>query len=100
MGYDPYISVDHAWKLSRSVMHALSLDEVIEKSDYITLHVPLMDSNRNMIDGDAIAHMKKTAALLNFSRGGLVNIDAVSYTHLDVYKRQICWRPSAKVSAA
>ena len=77
LGYDPYISVDHAWKLSRSVMHALSLDEVIEKSDYITLHVPLMDSNRNMIDGDAIAHMKKTAALLNFSRGGLVNIDDV-----------------------
>ncbi len=77
LGYDPYISVDNAWRLSRSVRHAMSLDEVIEKSDYITLHVPLMDSNRNMIDGGAISRMKKTAALLNFSRGGLVNIDDV-----------------------
>lgn len=77
LGYDPYISVDHAWKLSRSVSHAMSLDEVINKSDYITLHVPLMDSNRNMIDAAAIAHMKNTAALLNFSRGGLVNIEDV-----------------------
>ena len=77
LGYDPYISVDNAWKLSRSVTHALSLDEVIEKSDYITLHVPLLDSNRNMIDAGAISRMKRTAALLNFSRGGLVNVDDV-----------------------
>lgn len=77
LGYDPYISVDNAWRLSRSVRHAMSLDEVIEKSDYITLHVPLMDSNRNMIDSGAISRMKKTAALLNFSRGGLVNIQDV-----------------------
>ena len=77
LGYDPYISVDNAWKLSRSVTHALSLDEVIEKSDYITLHVPLLDSNRNMIDAGAISRMKRTAALLNFSRGGLVNVPDV-----------------------
>ena len=77
LGYDPYISVDHAWKLSRAVSHAMSIDEVIEKSDYITLHVPLLDSNRNMIDADAIARMKNSCALLNFSRGGLVNIDDV-----------------------
>ena len=74
LGYDPYISVDNAWRLSRSMRHAMSLDEVISKSDYITLHVPLLDSNRNMIDAGAISHMKKSAALLNFSRGGLVNI--------------------------
>ena len=77
LGYDPYISVDHAWKLSRAVTHALSMDEVIEKSDYITLHVPLMDSNRNMIDAGTISRMKPTAALLNFSRAGLVNIEDV-----------------------
>ena len=77
LGYDPYISVDNAWRLSRSVTHAMSLDEVIEKSDYITLHVPLLDSNRNMIDAGAISRMKNTAALLNFSRGGLVNIPDV-----------------------
>ena len=77
LGYDPYISVDHAWRLSRSVKHALSLDEIIEKSDYITLHVPLVDQNRNMIDADAIARMKNSAALINMARGGLVNIDDV-----------------------
>ena len=77
LGYDPYISVDNAWRLSRSVTHAMSLDEVIEKSDYITLHVPLLDSNRNMIDAGAISRMKNTAALLNFSRGGLVSIPDV-----------------------
>ena len=77
LGYDPYISVDNAWKLSRSVNHAMSLDEIIEKSDYITLHVPLVDSNRNMIDAGAISRMKNSAALLNFSRGGLVNIEDV-----------------------
>mgnify|MGYP002626275132 CR=1 FL=1 len=77
LGYDPYISVDNAWRLSRAVRHAMSLDEVIEKSDYITLHVPLMDSNRNMIDAGAISRMKNTAALLNFARGGLVSIPDV-----------------------
>ena len=77
LGYDPYISVDHAWRLSRSVKHAMNLGEVIEKSDYITLHVPLMDSNRNMIDASAISRMRRSAALLNFSRGGLVNVEDV-----------------------
>ena len=77
LGYDPYISVDHAWHLSRAVNHAMSLEEVLEKSDYITLHVPLLDSNRNMIDAAAITRMKNSAALLNFSRGGLVNVDDV-----------------------
>jgi len=77
LGYDPYISVDNAWRLSRSVTHAMSLDEVIEKSDYITLHVPLTDTNRNMIDAGAISRMKNTAALLNFARGPLVNIEDV-----------------------
>ena len=77
LGYDPYISVEHAWHLSRAVSHAMSIDEVIEKSDYITLHVPLMDSNRNMIDAAALSRMKNSAALLNFARGGLVNVDDV-----------------------
>ena len=77
LGYDPYISVDNAWRLSRSVRHAMSLDEVIEKSDYITLHVPLTDSNKGMIDAGAISRMKNTAALLNFARGGLVNVEDV-----------------------
>lgn len=77
LGYDPFISVDHAWMLSRSVTHSTELSEVLEKSDYITLHVPLMDSTRGMISSSVLSRMKPTAALLNFSRGGLVNTEAV-----------------------
>lgn len=77
LGYDPFISVDHAWKLSRAVHHSTSLDEVLQKSDYITVHVPLMDSTRDLINAAAIAQMKPDAALLNFARDGLVNLEAV-----------------------
>ena len=77
LGYDPYISVDHAWKLSRAVRHSTDFTEVLEKSDYLTLHVPLMDSTRNTIDEAALRRMKPTAALLNFARGPLVDAAAV-----------------------
>lgn len=72
LGYDPYISIDHAWKLSRAVVHATTLEEIYAKADYITVHVPLMDSTRNMIDAAALRQMKPEAALLNFARDGLV----------------------------
>lgn len=101
LGYDPFISVDHAWKLSRSVTHATELSEVIEKSDYLTLHVPLMDSTRGMIDETVLSRMKPTAALLNFSRGGLVNIpavlDALNGNRLRVYVTDF---PSAELIGA
>lgn len=77
LGYDPYISVDHAWKLSRAVRHSTDFTEVLEKSDYLTLHMPLMDSTRNTIDEAALRRMKPTAALLNFARGPLVDAAAV-----------------------
>ena len=77
LGYDPYISVDHAWKLSRAVRHSTDFTEVLEKSDYLTLHVPLMDSTRNTIDEAALRRMTPTAALLNFARGPLVDAAAV-----------------------
>ena len=77
LGYDPFISVEHAWKLSRAVQHAPTLEEIFEKSDYITVHVPLMDSTRDLIDAAALRQMKPSAALLNFSRDGLVNDEAV-----------------------
>ena len=77
LGYDPYISVEHAWKLSRAVEHSTELSEILEKSDYVTVHVPLMDSTRDLINAAAIAQMKPDAALLNFSRDGLVNVAAV-----------------------
>ena len=77
LGYDPYISVEHAWKLSRAVEHSTELSEILEKSDYVTVHVPLMDSTRDLINAAAIAQMKPDAALLNFSREGLVTVAAV-----------------------
>ena len=77
LGYDPFISVEHAWKLSRAVRHSYSMEEILEKSDYISLHVPLMDSTKNMINDESIAKMKPNAALLNLSRNGLVDNEAV-----------------------
>lgn len=77
LGYDPYISVDHAWQLSRSVQHAMSEEEVIEKADYLTLHIPLNDKTRNKFDKATIAKMKKSAVLVNFARGELCETDAV-----------------------
>jgi D-3-phosphoglycerate dehydrogenase len=72
-GYDPIISVEAAWELSRTVKRALSLDGLISKSDYITLHVPLNDKTKGMINRDKFLLMKKGVRILNFARGGLVN---------------------------
>ncbi len=77
IGYDPFISVDSAWSLSRSVRRSNSLDEVLSQADYITLHVPLSDKTKAMIDTSALAKMKKGVHLLNFSRAELVNVEAL-----------------------
>ena len=71
--YDPYLSVDSALKLSRHVKKANSPEEVYAAADYITIHVPLMDSTRNTINAETIAQMKDGVIILNFARGGLVN---------------------------
>ncbi|HOT43395.1 MAG TPA: 3-phosphoglycerate dehydrogenase family protein [Spirochaetota bacterium] len=72
-GYDPYISVEAAWGLSRSVRRAISLDTLISESDYITLHAPLNDMTKGMINRDKFALMKHGVRIMNFARGGLVN---------------------------
>jgi D-3-phosphoglycerate dehydrogenase len=72
MGYDPIISVEAAWELSRTVKRALSLDSLIAKSDYITLHVPLNEKTKGMLNKDKFSLMKKGVRILNFARGGLV----------------------------
>lgn len=77
IGYDPYLSVDSALKLSRHVKKANSPEEVYAEADYITIHVPLMDSTRNTINAEAIAQMKDGVVILNFARGGLVNNDDI-----------------------
>lgn len=72
-GYDPYLSVDAAWKLSRHIHHAKTIDELYRECDYLTIHVPAMDSTKGMIDKNAINLMKKDVVVLNFARDVLVN---------------------------
>ena len=76
-GYDPYISVDAAWKLSRAVKHAATLDDIYANCDYITLHVPLTDETRGFINAETIAKMKNSVRILNFARGDLVNTEDI-----------------------
>lgn len=73
IGYDPYISISAAWDLSCTVHRASSLEELVSTSDYITVHVPFMDSTKGMLNKDMFSIMKKGVRLLNFARGGLVN---------------------------
>ena len=74
-GYDPYISVNAAWRLSRDVKHTTSLDTICQECDYITLHVPAVDSTKGMINKDALDQMKDGVVILNFARDILVNED-------------------------
>ena len=76
-GYDPYLSVDAAWKLSRSIHHAVSLEEIYAECDYISVHVPLTPDTKGMIGNDAFAVMKDGVRILNFARAGLVDSDAM-----------------------
>ena len=74
-GYDPYISVGSAWRLKREIKHSESLEELFEKSDYITVHVPATASSRDMLNGLTFAKMKDGVKILNFSRDFVVNED-------------------------
>lgn len=76
-GYDPYVSVDSAWRLSRSIHHAKTADEIYKDCDYITIHVPAMDSTKGMIDKGAISLMKDGVVILNFARDVLVDEEAM-----------------------
>ena len=88
-GYDPYISVDSAWRLSRSIRHAKTVDEIYKDCDYITIHVPATDVTKNMIDKDALGLMKKGVVVLNFARNVLVEeeamVDALVSGHVKHY---------------
>ncbi len=76
-GYDPYISVDAAWNLSRNIHHINDVEDIYRQCDYITIHVPLLDSTKKMINSDAIAKMKDGVVILNFARDLLVDEEAV-----------------------
>ncbi|MBR1507499.1 MAG: phosphoglycerate dehydrogenase [Eubacterium sp.] len=72
-GYDPYVSVDAAWNLSKSVKHITNINDIYANCDYITIHVPLMDATKGMISKEAIAQMKDGVVVLNFARDVLVD---------------------------
>ena len=77
LGYDPYISVEAAWNLSRNIRHITNVDDIYRECDYITIHVPLMDSTRKMINEGAIEKMKDGVVVLNFARDLLVDENAM-----------------------
>ena len=76
-GYDPYVSVDSAWHLSRKITHVLNVDDIYKDCDFITIHVPLLDSTKHMIGKEAISKMKKGVILVNMARDQLVDEEAV-----------------------
>ncbi|MBQ3098275.1 MAG: phosphoglycerate dehydrogenase [Kiritimatiellae bacterium] len=76
-GYDPYLSVDAAWMLSRHVMHATDVDTLYQNCDYITIHVPYMESTHHMINAAALAKMKDGVRIMNLARAELVDDDAL-----------------------
>ena len=77
IGYDPAISVEHAWHLSADVKRANSIEDVFRKADILTVHVPLIDATRGLVSTQRIALMKETAVLLNFARAEIVDTAAV-----------------------
>lgn len=74
-GYDPYVSVDSAWRLSGCIHHAKTVDEIYKECDYITIHVPALEDTKGMINKDSISLMKKNVVILNFARDLLVNAE-------------------------
>ncbi len=77
LGYDPEITVDAAWRLSSDVKRVLGVDDIFKHSDFITLHVPLIDATRHLVNAERIAMMKQGAVLINFAREGVIDEQAV-----------------------
>ena len=77
IGYDPHISIDSAWRLPREVEKAETLEDLLKKSDYVSLHVPLVEATKNLINADNLKYFKSGSRLINLSRGGIVNSNDV-----------------------
>jgi D-3-phosphoglycerate dehydrogenase len=95
IGYDPTITVQSAWKLASEVEQALSVDDLLSKSDFVTFHVPLTDATANMINADRLKLMKPGSVLLNFARNGIVNDeDAIAALDSGQLYAYVCDFPS------
>jgi len=77
IGYDPKITVQGAWQLSHQIEQATSIDDLLTQCDFVTFHVPLVDATRNMINAERLENMRDDVTILNFSRSGIVNDEAV-----------------------
>ncbi len=96
-GYDPFISVDTAWNLSKNIRHINDINEIYSCCDYITIHVPLTDSTKNMLDAKAFEKMKDGVVILNFARAALVDEDAIgSYLASGKIRRYVTDFPDEK----
>ena len=100
LGYDPEITVDAAWRLSSEVKRVMNVDEIIKHSDFITLHVPLIDATRHLINAERIDMMKHGAVLINFAREGVIDeqavIDGLDSKKLRAY---VCDFPTARMKS-
>lgn len=98
IGFDPQITVEAAWRLPASVLKANRLEDLVHQSDFITLHVPLIDATRNLVDARLIGLMKQEAVLLNFSREGIVdNAAVIAALRKHQLKSYLCDFPSAEL---
>ena len=96
-GYDPFISINGAWQLSSTIRHSETLDEIYENCDYITLHVPLLDTTKEMINRDSIAKMKDGVVVLNYARDLLVDEMAMTEALMSgKVKRYMCDFPNTR----
>ena len=97
-GYDPEITVDAAWNLSSEVKKSLNIENLLQHSNFVTLHVPLLDATRHLINDKQVKNMKKGMILLNFSRDGIVDEDAVlTGIESGIIKYYVCDFPSQKL---
>jgi D-3-phosphoglycerate dehydrogenase len=100
IGYDPYISVDAAWNLSRSVERADTLEGLLSRADYISLHLPLSETTKGLLNAEKIRFMKKGARVVNLARGGLVNeADIIAALNAEKLSAYVTDFPTAELLA-
>lgn len=100
IGFDPYISVDAAWNLSRTVRRADSLEALLEKSDYVTIHVPYSEATKHLFDEHKISRMKRGARLINLARGGLAKeADVIAALNSGIIDRYVTDFPTPELIA-
>ena len=98
-GYDPYLSVDAALKLSREIKHVINVEDIYTDCDFVTIHVPLMDVTKGMINASAIEKMKEGVVVLNFARDQLVNdSDMLAALESGKVKKYVSDFPTAKIA--